>query len=315
MIESPYHTAIGVGPLQCVPLTSENFDLIRVAAERSGSWLWAAYGPFLLSYTASRARAVLVCEYEGALIVLVRRKVRKQDHIDLMIPPLGDVSPGLLSTVVKHVSRFNGSDTDTRILWADLPLAAWGADMPGWTVTTYEREYIYDRDAILNMSGSDYRTLRKRVNRCEREVMPVVREYVPADHDACADLLREWQDVRESVVEPVFDFGYTMASLDVAEIAASKNMTGIVGEIDGAIRAFAFGGELRSGVGQFFILKSDPDIVGLAETTRVELLRRLEGCRYINDAGDLGREGLTQHKEMFCPVAFVPTWKMSYKPT
>jgi hypothetical protein len=64
-------------------------------------------------------------------------------------------------------------------------------------------------------------------------------------------------------------------------------------------------------IGNFFLLKSDPSVVGLAETARYELLRRLDGCELINDAGDLGREGLAQHKRMFRPCAFVPTWKVA----
>ncbi len=286
---------------------------IRNAAERSTAWLWAAYGPFLLSYGQSRSRAILIGERNDSVIVAIRRRIRGSDHLDLVIPPLGDSSGSLLQSVAEAFAVYNGSDTETRVLWADLPAITSVADAPGWSTTQYEREYVYDREQVLGMSGAEYRMLRKRVNRCEREVTPYVREYTAADREACAELLRQWQDARESRDEPVFDFGYTLAALEVAEAIGSPDLVGIVLEVDGEIRAFAFGGVLRDGVGQFFIQKSDPSIVGLSESTRVELLRRLDGCRLVNDAGDLGHEGLGQHKRAFRPVAFVPTWKLAYR--
>ena len=287
--------------------------LIRDAAERSNAWLWAAYGPFLLSYGQSRSRAILIGERDDAVIVAIRRRIRDANHLDLVVPPLGDTSGSFLRSVADAFAMYNGPDTETRVLWADLPAVALVADAPDWSATPYEREYIYDREQVLGMSGAEYRMLRKRVNRCEREATPYVREYESADREACVELLRQWQDAHDSRDEPVFDFGYTLAALDVAEAVGSPDLVGIVLEVDGEIRAFAFGGVLRDGVGQFFIQKSDPSIVGLSETTRVELLRRLDGCRYVNDAGDLGHEGLGQHKRVFRPVAFVPTWKLAYR--
>ena len=297
------------------PIAPTDVDRIAHAAQAAGTWLWAAYGPFLVSYGRSPSRAVLVGEVDDALVLLLRRRIRGQDHVDLVVPPLARNPLPPLTRIADALAAHNGSELETRMLWADLPVAASLADQPGWRVTPYEREFLYDRDAVLAMEGGAFRTLRKRVNRCEREAFPLVRDYTSADQDACADLLREWQDVRKPVVEPVFDFGYTMAALDVATEIAAPHLTGIVVEVDTRVRAFAFGGVLRDDVGCFFILKSDPAIHGLAEFARVELMRRLDGCRYVNDAGDLGHEGLARHKSAFRPVGYVPTWKCAYGAT
>ena len=300
------------------PIARTDVGRLVRAASAAQTWLWAAYGPFLVSYGRSPSRAVLIGEMDDALVVLLRRRIRGQGHVDLIVPPLAAEPLPALTRITDALAAHNGGELETRLLWADLPAAALLADKPGWRVTPYEREYLYDRDAVLAMSGGAFRTLRKRVNRCEREAFPLVRDYTAAvsdgrtDRDACADLLREWQDVREPVVEPVFDFGYTMAALDVATEIGPPHLTGIVVEVDARVRAFAFGGVLRDDVACFFILKSDPTIHGLAEFARVGLMRRLDGCRYVNDAGDLGHEGLARHKSAFRPVGFVPTWKMGY---
>ena len=312
-MESPLHEPITVGGTLYQPIHANDVVLIRNAAERSNAWLWAAFGPFLLSYGQSRSRAILIGESGGAVIIAIRRRIRGADHLDLVIPPLGDTAISLLQSVADAFAAYNGPNTETRVLWADLPVVASVSVRADWSATPYEHEYVYEREQVLGMAGAEYRMLRKRVNRCEREATPYVREYVAADREACAELLREWQDARESRDEPVFDFGYTLAALEIAESIGSPDLVGVVLEVDGEIRAFAFGGVLRAGIGQFFVQKSDPSIVGLSETTRVELLRRLDGCRYVNDAGDLGHEGLAQHKRAFRPVAFVPTWKLAYR--
>jgi len=279
------------------------------AAERASAWLWAAYAPFLLSYGESPARAVLVGEVLDALVVLLRRKVRGEHHLDFALPPLAEDPKDALDAVLPLVESFNGA-LETRVLWADLPTAAWACARTGWDIRPYEREYLYRRQAVLEMKGAEFRPLRKRLSRCEREAMPEVRPYCAEDHPACVRLLKDWQDEREDALKPVFDFGYTRAALDLAAHISEPFLTGLVVEVEGRIRAFAFGGLIRPGLGQFFLLKSDPHVLGLAETARVALMERLEGCDLINDAGDLDRPGLAQHKRMFRPVAFVPTFKL-----
>ena len=300
------------------PIGAHDVPKLAEAAGRSSTCLWAAFAPFMLAYGQSPARSVLVGNPGDATVVLASRTIRKRPHVDLLIPPLGPNPAQALDEIVGPLRDFNG-DLETRILWADLPTAAWACGRQGWSVAPYEREYVYSRSSVLAMSGGAYRTLRKRIARCERELQPFVREYVADDKDACIDLLKRWQDAREDLVAPVFDFGYTRAALELADSIKEPWLTGIVVEIDRRPAAFAFGGAMsaRGGpaLGQFFLLKSDLDVPGLAETARVELIRRLEGCDLINDAGDLGRAGLAQHKRLFGPVGFVPTFKLALAPS
>lgn len=303
------HHAVELGGARFEPIAPGDVPRIASAAERASAWLWATYASFLASYGQSSARAVLVGPAGDGLVALVRRKIRGRDHLDLVTPPLASDPADALAALAAPLASYN-DDLETRVLWADLPAAA-AAAARGWNVQPYEQEYVYSRRAVLDMWGGEYRMLRKRVNRCKREADPVVRAYTPDDRPACMALLKAWQAEREEAVQPVFDFGYTAAALELAEAIPEPWLVGLVIDVEGAVRAFAFGGLIRPGVGCFFILKSDPAIIGLAETARVELIRLLEGCDLINDAGDLGRPGLAQHKREFRPAAFVPTWKLA----
>jgi len=315
MHQSLLHEPVEIGGHTFSAIALEDLPRLSSACERASTSLWASYPPFLLSYGQSQARAVLVGEVDAALVILLRRKVRGRDHLDLVIPPLSQRSRRAYEAYASFLNALlslNGPDAETRLLWSDLQTAEGLSHWLGWRTRLYDREYLYGRRAVLAMEGERFRTLRKRINRCEREVAPEARPYAPNDHDACVQLLKEWQDRRQDIVGPVLDFAYTRAALDLAADIPERFMTGIVLEVAGGIRAFAFGGPIRPGVGQFFLLKSDPAIRGLAESARVALIGRLDGCDLINDAGDLGRPGLRQHKEMFGPVGFVPTWKASF---
>ena len=307
--ESPSAEPLILNGVEFAPISPASLSLLGAALARSGCTLWAAYPPFLLAYGASPARDVLVGEVEDGLAVLVRRKIRKRMHLDLLVPPLCTDSARAIDALTPSLAEFNG-DLETRILWADLPVVS-SPSLARWTFPPYEREYVYSRQRVLEMMGHDFRMLRKRLHRCEREAAPVVRPFEAGDVDACIGLLNRWQDAREEVCGPVFDYGYTRASVEAA--ADIPGMAGIVAEVDGAVAAFAFGGPMSEGTANFFLIKSDPDVIGLSETVRVELIRRLEGFDLVNDAGDLGRAGLAQHKSMFRPVAFVPTWKGSFR--
>ena len=309
---TPQDELITLGDHRFAPITPGDTHSLARAAEHACTCLWAAFVPFLLSFGQSPARSVLVGECCGASVVLVRRKIRGRPHLDFVIPPLARDPYPALAELTSPLAEFNG-DLDTRMLWADLPAAAWAANRPGWSVAPYEREYVYRRQAVLAMCGGDFRTLRKRLARCERDAEPLVRPYRADDLDACIRLLKRWQDLREEILKPVFDFGYTRAALEVAEAIPAPWLVGVVVEVAREVRAFAFGGRLRMGLGNSFLLKSDPHVVGLAETARVALMEQLDGCDLVNDAGDLGRPGLAQHKGIFRPAAFVPTFKLSYR--
>ena len=303
---------VTLGTARFTPIAQADLPRISSALRMSGCMLWAAYPPFLMAYGASPARDVLVGETHEALIVLVHRKIRKQLHLDLLVPPLCADPAAVMKTLSPLLTEYNG-ELETRILWADLPLITSPVLADTWRFQPYEREYVYSRSDVLAMNGHAFRMLRKRVNRCEREILPDIRPFTSDDVAGCVDLLGRWQDAREDDCAPVFDYGYTRAAIESAGLTDSVGRTdgliGLVAEVDGKIAAFAFGGAMTDTVGNFFLLKNDPALVGLAETMRVELIRALEGCTLINDAGDLDRPGLAQHKNMFRPVAFVPTWK------
>jgi hypothetical protein len=299
-------TRITVGAYDLHEIAPHDLSTLADAVSHVNSALWAAYPPFVLAYGQSSARKVMLTELDDGLAILVQRKIRRTLHLDYLIPPL---VVGCTSDLTREIAAFNG-ELETRMLWADLPtVAVWKSD--GWEFSDNEREYVYRREQVLSMSGGRFAMLRKRTHRCEREIQPEIRDFTPGDIVKCVDLLNRWQDLREADCAPVFDYRYTRSALEMA--TDIPGMVGIVAVVDGVIRAFAFGGTTAGRTGCFFLLKSDPTVRGLSEYVRVQLMQRLDDCDLINDAGDLDRKGLARHKNLFRPVAFVPTWKGRFR--
>ena len=72
--------------------------------------------------------------------------------------------------------------------------------------------------------------------------------------------------------------------------------------LNGRLSAFAFGGEIRPGVGCFFEAKADTEVAGLSYFQRYSFLEKLQEFQVVNDGSDVGRAGLRQLKNSLRPV-------------
>ena len=72
--------------------------------------------------------------------------------------------------------------------------------------------------------------------------------------------------------------------------------------VNGRVSAFAFGGEIRPGLGCSFDRRSDPEIRGLSYFSLRSFLLKLQDFDVVNDGSDAGRDGLRQIKDSFRPI-------------
>jgi hypothetical protein len=97
-------------------------------------------------------------------------------------------------------------------------------------------------------------------------------------------------------------YHYAAGCLENYEFFPSGTIKGQVLEIAGSVKAFSFGGPIRSSHGSVFITISDHDMPGLAYLQRYHLLTSMPQLTYFNDSDDTGRPGLAQVKRAFRPV-------------
>jgi hypothetical protein len=283
------------------PITPAHADILRIAFAEADKKAWCYFPPFLCAFSLPPNRIVRVLERGNCLCLLVERP----DGIDLLCPPVpfvADVFEGLIDELM----LFN-AERSTRVLWVDATDAAHLRDTR-FVLKQKDAEYLYDPGLIGRMEGPGYRDLRKRVHRFEREHVAQFRELLAEDIASCHLLLKYWRKRQGRKHSFLLDWGYTRAALDGFSDWKNELFQGWCVELDGQIKAFALVGEMQPRLAQFFVAKTDPDILGLSEFLRWRVYQQLSAYALVNDAGDLGLAGLRQFKMKFRPVDRVPVF-------
>lgn len=134
-----------------------------------------------------------------------------------------------------------------------------------------------------------------------------MKPYQVNDFYECLKLLQHWHSSK--ALEETSDDFYTLECLRNADLFSASDLLGYTVRIEGKIRAFGFAGEISSQAACLFIVKADPAIRGLNYFLKFELIRRFKSYQWINDASDLGSEGLRKAKESFDPVEKLTIFK------
>lgn len=277
------------------PIGIGHAQILRTAFKRANKKAWCYFPPFLCAFSLPPNRIIRVLERDGCIFLLVERP----DGVDFLCPPV-PFDAHVFDEMINALVAFNG-ERSTRVLWVDEADAAL-MDASRFDLSEKDAEYVYDPARVAKAEGSDFRDLRKRVTRFEREEQALFRPLLAADIEGCHILLKYWRK-RQGRRHPfLFDWGYTRAALDAFAQWPAEFLKGWCVEIDGEVEAFALAGDIHSEMAQFFVAKTNPDILGLSEFLRWRVYHALSDYKWVNDAGDLGLNGLRQFKMKFRPV-------------
>jgi len=274
-----------------------------------GKSLWYYYTPFLLGQERASQRRVFTGDLEGSTVALIYRNRRRRETCDLVLPPL-PVSEDALRAAVAVAEELAPSPR-RRILWCDesdaQAIGALGLGQP----EPVEPDLIYDPARVAELAGADFRDVRKRVKRVQRDHDIRVRTGTADDLPDCRRILQQWFDDRVGSIRPIGDMGYTRGTLTLVPELGPPLMELYVYDVDGLPAAFTMGGDIRPGLLCFFALKALPQFRGLATYIRWDSLRRWGDRGLVNDGSDLGRPGLRQQKRKFRPVDELPVWQVA----
>ncbi|GAB6043523.1 hypothetical protein [Endothiovibrio diazotrophicus] len=287
-------------PAGLQPLRVEEMAAHKHALEAGGQWASAFYYPFLLSVDRSPKRSVVWSGEPGgrALFVL---SGGKHPRLDLFAPPL-PADPASLARALELANDYNG-DRSARVYWIDQQDLSAVREVAGLRERFREEEYLYRPADYADLSGGAFRTLRRNLSRVEALDGLAVAPFRAEDSTDCLALLDEWERGQGRKYASLRDRGYNRACIELAPQLPDTDLRGEVIRIDGQLRAFAFGGELRAGLGVFFIAKADPQVRGLSYFQRYHFLSAMAECPLVNDSSDMGSEGLRQLKRSLRPAA------------
>ena len=163
-------------------------------------------------------------------------------------------------------------------------------------------QYLYAPDAFADISGRKFRTMRRNMSKVVSlgnvEVLPYAEEHT----EPCLQLLKKWRKHHRDTHGTMGGVGTTRRIINLAGKFRSPDIHGEVITIDNTLVGFAFGGEIRPGVGAFLEAKCDFNIQGLSYFQRFNFMSKLNHFELVNDGSDVGREGLRQLKNSLRPV-------------
>ena len=281
-------------------------ETIQELLERHAKSIRVHFSPFLVSYSRPPRRSLDLVEIEGSL-VLIQVNVRNgETRTDLLFPPVpytDKINPWL--TKLPEVL----GQEDVRIIWADedeiSQLRLEFDENLAWDEKGVE--YIYEPEKVWAMEGSEFRDMRKRVRKAEK-TFPDFMDLSVDDIFECQELLKKWRSLQGRKNGFLLDWGYTRAALNNFHRFSGENLYGWCVKVKGNVEAFALAGPINNDTANFFVAKTNPELIGLSEYLRWKVLGELRAFSYVNDAGDLGISGLRQHKMKMRPTALQKTF-------
>lgn len=281
------------------PVGARDADIFVAACDQARARSYIHYFPFLHFY-GSDGRLRWERHGDTVLVYQIRRRNAGGTRMTLYLPPM-PFDTAALHHALERMQHFNKSKS-ARINWVaeeEVPKVA----RAGFSVFFKMDEFIYDRSAVMKLEGSGFSRLRRELSGALRTSNLEIRPYRPADEPACLAVLEDWEERMAAAGIKLTVGGYaTRACLAQSDRFAYPLLTGMVAEIEGEVRGFAFGGRLSSEMGCAYLFHTDPRFPGLPELLRYRLMEAYPDLACFNDSGDSGRKGLQQLKQQFRPV-------------
>lgn len=231
------------------------------------------------------------------------------------LPPLGSgFSPQAVKESFDLMDRFNGNPALSRIENVGEDTAALYEGMGlGVRLNTYE--YVYRREALAGLHGDSYKSKRWAINSFLRHYQASFEPYGPEDFLQCVELLDEWTSMRRAK----FKDPYYQALMEDATSAHCRAMEhwqdlGLVGRVvkmNGRVKGYTFGFELRPSLFCVLLEVCDLRVKGLSQFLFWRFCKELEGYTCINVLDDSGLENIRRVKESYHPERLVPSYTVS----
>lgn len=289
------------GALQGLKLAElSDLDAYNRAVDAGGQTGFGYFFPHILGLNRTGQSAALLIEDEGSICVFRWRRNSGAPRLDPIVAPT-PMSRRVILRCLERANDFN-HDTSARILKIDQDDVEKVLQIKTLRVVKRKSQYLYSPATYLDLGGGRFRSIRRYVSKFERLQNLSVQGYSPEYKNGCLELLQRWRRHHRNTHGTQGGVGTTKRLLDLADNLTAPALEGEVILLDGAIAAFAFGGQLRPGVGVFSEAKSDISMSGLSIYQRYHFMVTRQEWSLVNDGPDIGRGGLEQFKNRLRPV-------------
>lgn len=232
----------------------------------------------------------------------------------MYLPPLGkeQVEPSVLETCFKLMDRYNVKNPHiSRIENVEEKELAHFKKL-GYTYYSKPGDYLYCRDALVNLKGNPYKSQRWGYNYFIRNYQYTYQPFIPQDKSSALRLYRRWQEARkEKFKEPLYQ-KMLADNFTVQKVAAENfktlDLIGYTLRIKNRLCAYSFGFKLNHQT--FCVLAETCDLSckGISNFIFREFCRRLNNIKYINTLDDSGLENLKKVKLAYHPLKIISNY-------
>lgn len=290
------------------PISRYDLPRYKAAINQTKQTVWQSYFPFLYFMGQNSNTAFLTEEDTGSICIYRLRRQGERSDLCLFLLPM-PFQPAVLERCLQRVRQYNGR-AKASIFRIDAEDAGLFKDRPHTRIVSCPEEYVYAPAHYKDLSGGKNGNLRRNVNKFERRDDIEVADYRIDDQHECLAVIEQWETMQQDKYGELLYQGYTVNCLKQYEQFPRKDLFGKVIRIGGEIRSFGFAGEIRNGLGNLFITKSDHRINGLNKYLNYCLLRAMEHLELVNSSNAGDTPGLAFSKQELGPVALHPLYQV-----
>ena len=186
----------------------------------------------------------------------------------------------------------------------------------GFRATLKETEYLYETEALSELSGNRFKSKRNAYNAfMDRYPSAELSPYCTADSDACFTRYDAWHTARAMNCEDAVYCAMLADSRSAHRVAiAHADALGLFGRIvrvNGDIKGYTFGYPLNADTFCILFEITDLGIKGLAQFIYREFCKELVGTyRWINAMSASGLENLKRVKHSYHPVQLISSYNI-----
>ncbi len=231
------------------------------------------------------------------------------DGVTAFRVPIGPRNPELLDDVIDLALREGGEMP----LWVLDPVdCEWFREAYPDLPLHEERDffdYIYRTDDLAELAGKDYATVRRQVNRFEREYAYTVEKITEENIEEVWEFLVVWCEWRDCDSEPLLAYEKDAILFAVNNFFAT-GLEGWLVRIGGTIGAISIVGPVNESMAVVHFEKALPEtyrnIYKVITTGTAAALR--DRYPYVNRECDMGVAGLRESKTRYHPAYMVEVY-------
>ncbi|MBI3609569.1 MAG: DUF2156 domain-containing protein [Nitrospirae bacterium] len=245
-------------------------------------------------------------------------------YVDGLFMPLPPIGASLTGKAVRRcfeiMDAVNPHSAISRIENLDAELVPF-LDAMGFVVKPKEQEYLYDREALVRLSGDRYKSQRWACNRFVRDHPKDnvrLEPYRSSDLDDCLELYARWKD-QQADHDPRSEDRMMLEDAASAHRRAltefeALGLIGCVVRLAGKIVGYTFGYSFRPGIFCVLLEVADHRITGLSAYLFREFCREMSGHATIHAMGDSDLARLRAVKLSYHPSKIIPSYIVTRSP-